>query len=253
MTTDHFKGKSARAHVAEAQAQGKISHCEIHGVETPGSKSAALDTARDLSVLSLLLYLISLPLQLGPTQQLYMLTLFLTGFWIWKVGRSTWLGWSRLERLHRVLEEERWEITHHRAQEREELGILYAAKGFEGRLLEEVLDVLMADGDRLLKVMVEEELGLSLEAYEHPLKQGLGAAIGGLIALLALIAGFMLWPPFGLCVASAILIGLTGYLAARMQGNQTIPAVIWHLGIAALAAGTTYFLIQLWIGQGWWR
>ncbi len=91
------------------------------------------------------------------------------------MGRSAWLGWSRLERLHRILAQEKWEIEHNREQEREELGVLYAAKGFEGKLLEDVLDVLMADGDRLLKVMVEEELGLTLESQVHPLKQGLGA------------------------------------------------------------------------------
>ena len=34
----------------------------------------------------------------------------------------------------------------------------------------------MADGDRLLRVMLEEELGFSLEVYDHPLKQALGFA-----------------------------------------------------------------------------
>ncbi len=35
----------------------------------------------------------------------------------------------------------------------------------------------MADDNRLLRVMLEEELGLTLEAYEHPLKQAFGALL----------------------------------------------------------------------------
>ena len=92
------------------------------------------------------------------------------------------LGWARLERLHRIVEEERYEIENHRQQEREELKELYRAKGFQGKLLDEVVDVLMADGERLLKVMVEEELGLSLQSQEHPLKQGAGSALGAFVA-----------------------------------------------------------------------
>jgi hypothetical protein len=104
-----------------------------------------------------------------------MLSLFSFGWAVWKTGRSALLGWGRMERLHRLIEEERWEIQHHRAQERRELGEMYRAKGFDGKLLEEVLDVLMSDDNRLLKVMLEEELGLTLEAYEHPLRQAIGA------------------------------------------------------------------------------
>ncbi len=37
-----------------------------------------------------------------------------------------------------TIEEERWEIQHHRAQERLELTEMYAAKGLSGKLLEEV-------------------------------------------------------------------------------------------------------------------
>ena len=58
--------------------------------------------------------------------------------------------------------EERFEIAHHRGQEKEELTELYALKGFKGELLDQVINVLMADDNRLLSVMLEEELGLEL-------------------------------------------------------------------------------------------
>ena len=98
----------------------------------------------------------------------YRVSLFSIGWLFWKLGRSSLLGWARLERLHRLIQQEQWEIEHHRAQEKEELTAMYHQKGLTGKLLEQVIEVLMADDNRLLRVMLEEELGLTLETYEHP-------------------------------------------------------------------------------------
>jgi VIT1/CCC1 family predicted Fe2+/Mn2+ transporter len=169
---------------------------------------------------------------------------------IWKSGRSAWLAWARLERLHRIVSEERWEIEHHRQQERSELKELYAAKGFEGQLLEDVLDVLMADGDRLLRVMVEEELGLSLEIYDHPLKQSLGAFVGALIASLGCLMINSLFPNFGLICSSLMIMGIAGALSAYYQKNRIIPAIVWNISLGALSLGTAYFLIEFSLSSG---
>lgn len=241
----HFDGKEAIEHVIQAQAEGIISSSEIHGTEIPGNLSAGSDAARETALfLSLIwLLLLSIPLSL-PTQKI---SIFLgtvsLGLLFWKTGRSAWLAWFRLERLHRILEQERWEIEHHRQQEREELGALYAAKGFEGKLLEDVLDVLMADNDRLLKIMVEEELGLSLAVYQHPLKQALGAAIGVIISTLTCIISFMLWPKFGLILGAAIITSCSAALSAYLAQNKIIPAIVWNLSIAVLAFSSVYFLL----------
>jgi vacuolar iron transporter family protein len=173
------------------------------------------------------------------------------GWLIWKCGRSAWLGWSRLERLHRILEEERWEIEHNRDQERDELKTLYAAKGFEGKLLDEVLDVLMADGDRLLKVMVEEDLGLSLEVHEHPLKQTLGAACGVVGSAAVCLSFFYLWPIGGLYLSAIAILGFSGYLSAHYQGNRFTSAIVWNLAVAFLSIGSTKFLLDFFVSMGW--
>lgn len=240
----HFKGKDAVSHVAEAQAQGIITAAEIHGTELPGHLSAATDAARDTAIFATLLWLGLQPLQPSEGMTTAILAITLLGWLTWKACRSAWLGWSRLERLHRVLNQEKWEIEHHRQQEREELGALYASKGFEGKLLEDVLDVLMADGDRLLRVMVEEELGLSLESHEHPLKQGLGAVVGALIAGVACLLGFWIYPAFGMIISALIVTGAASFLTAYHTQNRQIPAVVWTVGIAILGLGLSYFLIQ---------
>jgi VIT1/CCC1 family predicted Fe2+/Mn2+ transporter len=149
-----------------------------------------------------------------------------------------------LERLHRALEQERWEIEHHRQQERDELRVLYAAKGFEGKLLEDVLDVLMADNERLLKVMVEEEMGLTLGTTEHPLKQGLGAAAGVFIAAAVTLGMLLAFGPIGAILGALATISVSAGIAAQFAENKVVPAIVWNLGIAVLSSGILYCLLQ---------
>jgi hypothetical protein len=241
---EHFKGKDALGHVIEAQAQGIIAATEVHGVEPPGHMSSLADAARETAIILPLIWALLHFLHISPYETIVLLLILSCGWMFWKMGRSAWFGWFRLERLHRVLEQERFEIEHHRQQERDELRELYAAKGFEGKLLEDVLDVLMADNDRLLKVMVEEELGLSLAAYEHPLKQGLGAAAGVIFSAALCLIPLALWQPYGILVGALIAIWASATLAAKMVQNNIIPAVIWNFGLAALAFGSVFFLLQ---------
>lgn len=238
--TNHFKGKNAIAHVAEKQAEGMISSAEIHGTEIPGHIGAFADSMRDTTVALLLISLL-IPLNSVPTVLLY----FLLGWASWRTGRAAWLGWSRLERLHRVLEQERWEIDHNRPQEKEELRELYRAKGFEGQLLEDVLEVLMADGDRLLRVMVEEELGLSLKRLEHPIKQGIGALAGVLASGILLFSASYWGSEMILLFTGIAIMGASSALLAHFARNRLIPAITWNIALILLATGLTYYTLQL--------
>ena len=243
-SSEHFKGKEPLHHVAEVQAKNLVSSTEFHGIEMPGHLAAGMDAARESVIIATSSWMLLTAINTPPTKILLLLIAQMLGWVLWKTGRSVWLGWSRLERLHLLMKEEQWEIEHNRAQEREELMELYQSKGFEGQLLEDVTEVLMADKDRLLKVMLEEELGLSLEEYEHPLSQGLGAFLGSLASsLLCLISAF-LFSSIGLFITGFTIIGASGIITAKYQKNNTIPAVIWNLSIATLAVGTTYFFLQ---------
>lgn len=237
----HFKGKDAIGHVAEAQAQGIISAAEIHGTEIPGHLSAGADAARETSLILASLWILLAYFQLPV---LIPFLIYAGALLIWKTGRSAWLGWSRIERLHRVVEQEKWEIEHHRQQEREELKVLYASKGFEGKLLEDVLDVLMADGDRLLRVMVEEELGLTLQSHEHPLKQAVGAAFGVLFSSILCFFGLLAYPPLGLLIGAFAALSAAAALAAWKERNRIIPAVVWNMGLCILSLAFLYFFLN---------
>lgn len=245
MSHDHFKGKDAISHVAEARAVGIVSANELHGTEIPGHINSFADSGRDTAIACAGVGLLLRSAGVEPRQIIPLLGVFILGWLLWKLGRSAWLGWSRLERLHRILAQEKWEIEHNRQQEREELGVLYQAKGFEGKLLEDVLDVLMADGDRLLRVMVEEELGLTLESQVHPLKQGIGAGLGVLTAGIVLLLSFYFFSWIGFFVAVGALLMVTAWISAKQGDNLPIPAIVWNLGLGALSLGTIYFLLQL--------
>lgn len=240
----HFKGKDAVSHVAETQAEGILTSAEIHGAETPGHIAAGADAARESAIVFLLLGLLFHRTDLPIFQEVTLLVSCALAWLVWKVGRSAWLGWQRLERLHRVIAEEKWEIEHHRDQEREELIALYGAKGFHGKLLEDVVDVLMADGDRLLRVMIEEELNLSLENMEHPLKQASGAGLGTIFAFIACLAPFAIFHVPGLVTGALVTMGFSGAITAHYSRNRRIPAITWSVGLGVLTFGTAYFVFQ---------
>lgn len=241
----HFAGKKPLEHVIEARRKGKIATSEIHGEELPGHYSAAADAAKETAFVLIVFWTLFTEIDFPLDQAHWLLVAFLFGWLLWKTGRSAILGWRRLERLHRLIEEERWEIEHHRLQEKEELKALYAAKGFSGKLLDEVVDVLMADDNRLLQEMLEEELGVSLESQEHPLKQASGAAIGVIGTSIILAFGLFALPPWGLFFCAGLVIALSAGTTAQLEKNRPAPAIVWNLSAAALAAAGSYFLGQM--------
>ena len=236
---NHFKGKEALAHVIDARMRGKLACAEIHGTELPGHLAAGADAAKESAFYLLILWIL-----MGNGSHLPMLV-FVCGLLVWKIGRSAILGWSRLERLHRVIEEERYEIEHHRAQEKEELKALYAAKGFSHKLLDEVVEVLMADDNRLLQVMLEEELGLNLGSHEHPLKQAFGALIGVIGSAIIMSIGLFFLPSWGGPLCSALVIACAAALTAHLERNRKLPSIIWNLAIALLGASIAYFFAEI--------
>jgi VIT1/CCC1 family predicted Fe2+/Mn2+ transporter len=145
-------------------------------------------------------------------------------------------------------ERERHEIREDFEQEREEVRALYAAKGFREPLLTQVVDVLCADEDRLLKVMMEEELGLSMYHVNHPLLVGLwnfaGAGASGMMLALPTIwlseEAVHFWVPG----AGAVGLGVIAALSAWATKRSFMEFLAVGLVMAIVTGGTVFFLAQ---------
>lgn len=168
------------------------------------------------------------------------------------MGVGNFLGVrSENQRREELRREEYREIVVMPEGEREEIRQIYAAKGFQGDLLEQVVDVITADPDRWVDTMLVEEHGVEL--------QGPDAFRAGLSTLLAfLVVGFIPILPF---VAQALGVGgfdsfgisiaLTGvaFFAVGAFKGLLVARKWWVDGVETLALGGAAALVAF--GVGW--
>jgi len=88
-------------------------------------------------------------------------------------------------------------------------------------------------------------MGLSLEVYEHPLKQSAGAALGVILSSSIFLMGWMIAPGYAHLIGAFFVIGGASYLAAKTEQNRPLEAIIWNLALAAFGSGVVYFLAKL--------
>lgn len=243
-TTEH----SATAdHVADARQRARhMLGSEAH-LGAVDDWRRAIVSARDGLILTWIMWLalqgFGSPLSNGPFLIALSVALaLLVGI---STGRSTYL---QVQYYESELERERSEIRDHFDHECDEVRALYAAKGFREPLLTQVVDTLTADEDRLLKLMMEEELGLSIQHMNHPLLVGLwnfGGALlaGGTLALplywLSPEAG-RVWMPVG----GILLMALVSTVSARVTRRGVAELFATGVIMAAITGGVAYLLSQ---------
>lgn len=237
---DHFLGKGVREHLAEEQTKSMVSNHESSSVR--GSKESFFDSLREgVLVLGAFFYVSNAFLS---HEHLVVSFIAFGGFFCcWKGFRAAIQAWTYLKRVHRIAYEERCSILANRNQEREELLALYQDKGFSGDLLHEVVDVLMADHERLLQVMLQEELGLKLISIDHPLYTALWAFLGAFSSL------FLSWAvqaaPLPLSwFFLSLLAGLCSSLLSYKETNIRIRAFVWASASAAVGFQALFVLME---------
>ncbi len=132
--------------------------------------------------------------------------------------------------------------------EREEIRDIYRERGFEGELLERVVDTITSNPRVWLRVMMSEELGLSAQ-FGRPL----GAATVVFVAFLA--GGIIPVIPFlfasGLgALAASFLVTAVALLAAgafrsRYTGERPLVAGLELVAMATLGVGVAYLIGRL--------
>lgn len=245
-TDCHFQEKSALDHVLHTRSKNLMAASEGHYHELSGWVYQVIQTIKEGSFLLALFALVQI-IQHGSMHYNFALLAWIIPWLIWKVCYTGWASWAKLERLQRMLQEEQHEIAHHRDQEKLELRALYEAKGLKSPLLEEVVDVIMADDQRALKVMLEEEMGFVLESHDHPLKMALGVFLGASLLIIPIFIYSLFANSF--TYSFFILSGATymtcSAVIAYYAKNQILRALIWNGAIFSLPLGAIHFLWEL--------
>lgn len=132
--------------------------------------------------------------------------------------------------------------------EREEIRQIFASKGFSGESLEQVVDVICADRERWINVMLTEERGLSLTP-KSPLSAGAmtmaAFMLVGSIPLLpfaaVLLTGNNLESSFLLStLLTAVAFLIVGAVKSRFVEQHWLPSGLETLGLGGAAAGLAY-------------
>ncbi len=145
---------------------------------------------------------------------------------------------------------EYWEVENLPEKEREEIREIYEAKGFEGELLDQVVDVITADKDRWVDVMMKEELNMT-KGDKSPLAMGamtfLSFLVIGLIPLLAYLIDYTSEEKStnlfqtSILLTSLAFIGI-GWLKSYVAQTSRIRSVLETLFLGSAAAVLSYFV-----------
>jgi predicted membrane protein (TIGR00267 family) len=144
---------------------------------------------------------------------------------------------------YKELERERRHIKEQPHWEKEEIREIFRLKGFEGDLLEKIVNVITSDEKIWVQAMMSDELKLSPVDAKAPIKSawivGVAATVGSLIPL---IPFFFLPIQMGIYVAlviSAITLFVVGAIKARMTvghwGKSGLQMAV--IGIISALAG----------------
>lgn len=219
----------------------RIKASEFYKTEIPEDISAFIKSFKSTIYFFFIFFIIYKNFNF-PTSKMFPFFLSLScSLFFYQISNTILNAWKTLHKLHTIIEEENYEITHHRAKERKELEEMYKAKGFSSKQLQEVVDVLMADDNRLLQVMMEEEMGLVLRRYEHPIKQGFFAGLGTLISAVCLL--LLLNFPSEFFILGAILIILSSLYPLKEKKDLSY-VILWNLSILTSVSFITFFFIK---------
>ena len=133
--------------------------------------------------------------------------------------------------------------------EREEIRQIFAGKGFDGAVLDEIVRVITRDRRQWVDTMLTEEWGLQLES-PSPLRAALTTfaafVLAGLVPLLPLFLAAWLATAQQMFLVSAVLTGVTffsiGLIRGRLSERNLLAAAVETLLIGGTAAALAYIV-----------
>lgn len=127
--------------------------------------------------------------------------------------------------------------------ERQEIREIYRARGFEGQLLEEVVRTITSDPKVWLRVMMQEELGLS-QGFAEPLGAALTVSISFLLGGAVPVIPFIFGSGLGVLALSSLLTAVAlvgaGTVRTRFTGERPGRAGAELVAMAAVGVAVAY-------------
>ncbi|MHA6279819.1 VIT1/CCC1 transporter family protein [Salinimicrobium sp. CAU 1759] len=145
---------------------------------------------------------------------------------------------------------EYWEIENLREKEVQEIREIYAAKGFKGELLEQVVEVITADKDVWVDTMMKEELEM-VKSDKAPWKTAgmtfFSFVIVGSVPLLSYVltgTGPSIQQDLFLysCILTGVALAIVGSLKSIVTEKNVIIGILETLLLGGLAAFLAYFV-----------
>lgn len=164
---------------------------------------------------------------------------------------------SEMEHYEKKRQAEYHEVKHNPAEGRQEIEQIFKDKGFEGSLLQQVVDTIVADKDRWVDTMMREELELTPNS-KSPVSMGvmtfLSFNIIGLVPLSIYLFDFAISPLDNLflntCLLTALSFVFIGVLKSYVTGSNMLNSILETIGLGAAAAVLAYYtgsFLEQWI------
>lgn len=155
---------------------------------------------------------------------------------------------AELDNFEKHRQVEYWEIENLREKEIQEIHEIYKAKGFEGELLEKVVEVITSNKDVWVDTMMKEELEM-VKSDKAPYKTAgvtfLSFILVGSVPLLSyFFADFNIESNLFLysCILTGVALGFVGSLKSIVTEKNILIGILETLLLGGLAASLAYFV-----------
>lgn len=158
---------------------------------------------------------------------------------------------SEKDNYYKHRNREYWEIKHLPHEEEEEIRTIYRAKGFEGTLLEQVVQTIISDRDRWVDVMMKEELEM-IKDKKKPMLIGLFTYLSfisiGLIPLMTYVWDYFYPISGNIFLTTSILTGL-GFIIIGILKTYVTETKIWKGALETLLLGAFAAVVAYYVGD----
>ncbi|NJW53682.1 VIT1/CCC1 transporter family protein [Salinimicrobium oceani] len=156
---------------------------------------------------------------------------------------------AEMDSFERHRQVEYWEVQHLREKEIQEIRDIYAAKGFKGALLEQVVEVITSNEDVWVDTMMKEELEM-VRSDKTPYKTAgmtfLSFIVVGSVPLLSYLfanTNYIQQDLFLIsCLLTALALGIVGSFKSMVTGKNLFFGILETLTLGGLAAFLAFFV-----------